>query len=109
MEQFYFNIYILKQYSQKWNIIDKKKRNRLNHRKLQIRRRIKHYEYIEYIIFLETINYMKRIEKFQKKKKVISDDEQYSNIPWSTNIENTNINKTDVNRTLLFSSVQVTR
>lgn len=70
MEQFYFNIYILrKQYSQKWNIIDKKKRNRLNHRKLQIRRRIKHYEYIEYIIFLETINYMKRIEKFQKKKK----------------------------------------
>lgn len=70
MEQFYFNIYILrKQYSQKWNIIDKKKRNRLNHRKLQIQRRIKHYEYIEYIIFLETINYMKRIEKFQKKKK----------------------------------------
>lgn len=53
---------------------------------------------------------MEGIEKFQKKKKkVISDDEQYSNIPWSTNIENTNINKTDVNRTLLFSSVQVTR
>lgn len=62
---------LYKQYSQKGNIIDKKRIN----------------QYIEYI---SPISYTERIEEFKK------NDERYSNIPW--NIENTNINKTGVNR-----------
>lgn len=64
---------LYKQYSQKGNIIDKKRID----------------QYIEYI---SPISYTERIEEFKKK----NGDERYSNIPW--NIENTNINKTGVNR-----------
>lgn len=69
----FYDFFLYKQYSQKGNIIDKKRID----------------QYIEYI---SLISYTERIEEFKKK----NDDERYSNIPW--NIENTNINKTGVNR-----------